>query len=147
LLVDGYARALAGLGVSGLLAGVMPKDFAFKGARGPFVIEGDTVRLAEVVVSGDAVDLALAGQVKFSGDYSFAVQARVHSLRAELDAIVRALNRAGGVTLAGNLEEETCSGALPSLDALADAARAEGVVDTLLKSPVLGALKEKLGGK
>jgi hypothetical protein len=148
-LIDGYAKALIGLGVFGLVDGIFPSKFEFQGAKGGFTVGDGKVVLPQIEIRSDALGLVLSGETRFDGPY----QVNLKSLPGEGQTggvwdLVRALDDAGGVTLRGSLLDGSVEPVLPDLSKLARAAQARGALDLLKKgvgSDLRAPLEDVLG--
>lgn len=129
--LDGYARALVGLGVAPLLEGIFPAGMKFDGAAADFTMGAGKVTIPKIALRSKAVNLAAAAEVGFSGDYSMTLRSLNEGAPTPIDGLLKVIDQAGGVGIKGNLGEDGVEVITPSLDALSDSAKKQGLVDTL----------------
>ena len=110
----------------------MPPVLEVEGVEGSFTIEDGVVTLPRIVLRAKQLGLLLAGTVRFDGTYELLVTTLLPE--GELNpaqALAKAVDAAGGVTLFGNLAEGSVDYRLPPADALLAAVQAQGVLETL----------------
>ncbi|MCA8924376.1 MAG: hypothetical protein KDD82_21380 [Planctomycetes bacterium] len=132
LLIDGYVRALLNVSVSTITERLVPPVLEVEGVEGSFTIEDGVVTLPRIVLRAKQLGLLLAGTVRFDGTYELLVTTLLPE--GELNpaqALAKAVDAAGGVTLFGNLAEGSVDYRLPPADALLAAVQAQGVLETL----------------
>lgn len=127
--IDGYARALTGLGVASYLDGIVPTDLSFKGARGTFEVAAGQVTLPGVDLRSDVLDLRVSGQASFDGPYRLELRPLDSRGGEAVKRVLRVIDDAGGIAIVGNLLDGTCEPVLPDADKMGDAAR--GLPDAL----------------
>lgn len=144
LLIDGYLRALTGLGVASLLRGLIPAGWPTTGVEARFELPGQgRVRLPGLVVRSGAVDLEIAGETRFTGELDVTVKTLGEG-KAGVPALLEAIDDAGGIRLQGNLATGEVRPVLPDASALLEAARRRGVLELIQQQVTGGALKEAL---
>lgn len=144
ILIDGYTRALTGLGISSLLAQVLPRGWTTKGVSAAFELPGGgIVKLPRLEIRNDVVPLEITGQTKFSGEFELQVKTLGEG-KEGLAAVLEAIDDAGGIWLTGDLTTGTISPRLPEMSALVDAARKRNVLALLQENVSGGKLKEAL---
>jgi len=134
--LDGYARALVGLGVAPLLEGIFPAGMKFDGAAADFSMGAGRVTIPKIALRSKAVNLAAAAEVGFGGDYSMTLRSLNEGTPTPIDGLLKVLDQAGGVGIKGNLGKDGVEVVTPSLDALSDSAKKQGLVDTLKSTKV-----------
>lgn len=143
-LIDGYARALAGLGISGLLADFVPAGWPTTGARATFELPGGgVVKLPRLEIRSRAVDLEVSGETRFSGEFELSIRTLGEG-KEGVAAVLEAIDDAGGIRLTGNLATGELSPRLPEPGALLEAARRRGVLELLQERVTGGRLKDAL---
>lgn len=144
LLIDGYLRALTGLGVSSLLRGVIPQGWPTSGVEARFELPGQgRVLLPRLVVRSPAVSLEMSGETRFSGQFQLTVKTEGEGKQGLL-AVLEAIDDVGGIRLQGDLVQGTVTPVLPDLPALLEAARKRGVLELLQEQVTGGSLREAL---
>lgn len=134
--LDGFARALVGLGVAPLLEGVFPAGMTFDGAAADFTLGAGKVTIPKIALRSKAVNLAAAAEVGFAGDYSMTIRSLNEGTPTPIDGLLKVLDQAGGVGIKGTLGKDGVEVITPSLDALSDSAKKQGLVDTLKSTKV-----------
>lgn len=129
--IDGYARALLGLGVASYLDGLLPPGLRFGGAAGRFEVAAGLVTLPGIDLKSEAVDLRISGQASFDGPYRLNVRTLDAAGGAAVKQVLQVIDDAGGVTIEGDLVQGTCAPALPDAAKLEAAGRSAGLPDVL----------------
>lgn len=134
--LDGYARALVGLGVAPLLEGIFPAGMKFDGAAADFTMGAGKVTIPKIAMRSKAVNLAAAAEVGFTGDYSMTLRSLNEGAPTPIDGLLKVIDQAGGVGIKGKLGVDGVEVITPSLDALSDSAKKQGLMDTLKSTKV-----------
>jgi hypothetical protein len=144
LLIDGYLRALTGLGVASLLQGVLPAGWPTRGAEATFELPGQgRVRLPRLLIRLQGVDLEVSGESRFDGPFQLTVKTAGEGQEGLL-AVLEAIDDVGGVRLRGDLAAGSVEPELPALEPLLEAARRRGVLELLQAQVTGGSLREAL---
>lgn len=135
--IDGYMSALLGLGVASQLDGLLPANLKFDGGKGTFEVAAGGVKLSGVDLRSELLDLRVAGEVTFDGVYRLNLRSIHGGAAGGLAAqVVRVVDAAGGITIEGDLQKDTCAPVLPDEKALAAAAQKAGLPDVLRRVPL-----------
>ena len=132
LLIDGYVRALLNVSVASFTEKLVPPVFEVDEVKGSFSVEDGVVTLPRIELRAPRLGLLIAGTVRFDG--SFEVLVTTLLPEGELGVaqkLAKAIDQAGGVTLFGNLTDQTVDFRLPPADAILAAVQAQGVVESL----------------
>lgn len=145
-----YTAGLTRLEIADLLEGVVPQRLAFDGGSSDFTITGGRLRLHALDLDADRLRLRAEANVGLA-DQSYEVV--LHATpRGEVPevarAVLRTIERAGGVKVRGKLDDSPPEAVLPGRDVLLKAIDAEGTAKAWLErgGPTLEGAGDALRG-
>jgi hypothetical protein len=94
------------------------------------------VRIPRIALRSKAVNLAAAADVSFDGAYSMTFHALGEGPPSPIDGLLKVVDQAGGIGIKGDLREDGVEAILPSMEALGDSAKKQGLQDALKQTAV-----------